>query len=32
MVLNEGKYTNFITNACKKSLGSSYFGAWADFH
>ena len=26
------EYTNFITNACKKSLGSSYFGAWADFH
>ena len=25
-------YTNLIANTCKKSLGSSYFGAWDDFH
>ena len=31
MRLNEGSI-HFISNACKKSLGSSYFGAWADFH
>ena len=34
MRLNESgrEYTNFITNACKKSLGSFCFGTWADFH
>ena len=32
MRLNEGSIQIFITIGCKKSLGSSYFGAWADFH
>ena len=26
------EYTNFIADAYNKSSGSSYFGAWADFH